>query len=40
MTARLFRFLDLVAIVTLRVVLYDHNGTATRLAKMEDDGHE
>ena len=37
MTARLFRFLDLVAIVTLLVVLYEMHGMATKVAKIEDE---
>jgi hypothetical protein len=37
MTVRVFRFLDGVALLTLLVVMYDHHGTATRLAKMEDE---
>jgi hypothetical protein len=37
MTARLFRFLDLVAIVTLLVVLYEGNEAARRAAHCEDE---
>ncbi|MGZ3420601.1 MAG: hypothetical protein ACXVEF_34130 [Polyangiales bacterium] len=36
MTARLFRFLDLIAIVTLLVVLYEANRTAKGVAACED----
>jgi len=41
MTARVFRFLDGIALMTLLVVMYDHYGTASRLAKLEErEGRE